>query len=111
MGQSKKAQKELRDARQAVRIDDFELAWKHISKALKYDPDYVDANIMAGDFNLSAKRPGDVELLESFLAETGFEIILHHGKDLIMAQDILLEGADVFENESLSDHSRLVALI
>jgi exonuclease III len=67
--------------------------------------------IMAGDFNLSAKRPGDVELLESFLAETGFEIILHHGKDLIMAQDILLEGADVFENESLSDHSRLVALI
>ena len=67
--------------------------------------------IMAGDFNLSAKRLGDAELLESFLAETGFDVILHHGKDLIMAQGITLEEAEVFDNEHLSDHSRLVARI
>jgi len=67
--------------------------------------------VLAGDFNLSVKRPGDVELLESFVAETGLKIILHHGKDLIMAQGISLEGAEVIEDEKLGDHSRLVARI
>lgn len=67
--------------------------------------------VLAGDFNLSVRRPGDVELLQSFLTETGLEIILHHGKDLIMAQGIAPEGAEVFENEKLSDHSRLVARV
>lgn len=56
LAQNKKAQKALRDARQAVRIDDFDLAWKHISKALKYDPDYIDANIMAGDFKMRMEK-------------------------------------------------------
>jgi endonuclease/exonuclease/phosphatase (EEP) superfamily protein YafD len=67
--------------------------------------------VLAGDFNLSVKRPGDVELLESFVAETGLKIILHQGKDLIMAQGISLEGAEVIEDEKISDHSRLVARI
>ena len=67
--------------------------------------------VAAGDFNLSAKRSGDVELLESFLAETNFEVILHDGKDLIMARGITPEAAEVITDEKLSDHNRLAARI
>ena len=84
---------------------------KQLNRLVKALTDMDRPIVMAGDFNLSAKRPGDVELLESFVAETGLKIILHHGKDLIMAQGIAPEGAEVFENEKLSDHSRLVAQI
>lgn len=84
---------------------------KQLNRIVKALADMDGPVVLAGDFNLSVKRPGDVELLESFVAETGLEIILHHGKDLIMAQGIALEGAEVIENEKLSDHSRLVARI
>ena len=84
---------------------------KQLNRIVNAFSDMDGPIVMAGDFNLSAKRPGDMELLESFLDETGLEIILHHGKDLIMAQGIAPEGAEVFENEQLSDHSRLVTRI
>ena len=55
-GQSKKAVKEYTHARQAITDGNMEQAWKHIVKALKYDPNYVDANVMAGDFKMSLEN-------------------------------------------------------
>lgn len=57
--QSKKAVKEIQYAKQSIANDDMPRAWQHISKAIKYDPNYVDALIMAGDFKMYEEKAAE----------------------------------------------------
>ncbi len=55
--QNKRATKALQEARIALRDDHYDEAWKLIEKALKYDEEYLDALVMAGDFKMYEDNP------------------------------------------------------
>jgi outer membrane protein OmpA-like peptidoglycan-associated protein/tetratricopeptide (TPR) repeat protein len=55
--QNKRAVKALQEARMALRDDNYDEAWKLIEKSLKYDDQYQDALIMAGDFKMYEENP------------------------------------------------------
>ena len=57
--QNKKAVKAYQNAREALQQENYEGCWSEIEKALKYDPEYFDALIFAGDFKMYEEKPGD----------------------------------------------------
>lgn len=56
--QNKKAIKAYESAREALRNDDYEACWIEIEKALKFDENYFDALVFAGDFKMNEDQPG-----------------------------------------------------
>lgn len=58
-GQSKKAQKAYQEARLALQNNDYQGCWQQIEKAIKYDPNYFDALVFAGDFKLSEEKAAE----------------------------------------------------
>jgi outer membrane protein OmpA-like peptidoglycan-associated protein len=59
MGQNKKALTAYHEARMALQSEDYEECWKQIEKALKYDPNYFDALLFAGDFRMSEEKANE----------------------------------------------------
>ena len=57
--QNKKALKAFQKARLALQEDDYSGCWSEIEKALKYDPEYFDALVFAGDFKMYEENPGE----------------------------------------------------
>ena len=54
--QSKKAMKEYEYARQAISNKDYKRAMSHLNKAIRLDPEYVDAYVMRGDLHFKQNR-------------------------------------------------------
>ncbi len=70
--QNNKAVKEIQNAKEAIGNNDMPRAWQHISKALKYDPNYVDALLMAGDYKMYEEKPAEgIPYYEKALGTSG----------------------------------------